>query len=133
MSSQIPAASDPLMPLVSEVVAELLRAGNTVTPLDFLLRLELIEPDQVEVWRKGGLPYLERGIHSGLSRVARLLRLLREHALSLGLSPMPGKYVRRGSGPKSRLRFSKRADQASEAAYATHFVRRALVAPNEPR
>jgi hypothetical protein len=114
---------DPLMPLVAEVVSEILAAGEVVAPLDVLLRLELVELAQVESWRSGGLPYLERGITVGLSRVARFLRLLAEHSLALGLKPVPGKYVRRGKGPKRPLRFSKRGDPQSEKAYATHFVR----------
>jgi hypothetical protein len=111
---------DPLMPVVAEVVAEILAAGDVVAPLDVLVRLEVIEAEQVEAWRRGGLPYLERGIHSGLSRVSRLLRLIAEHSLALGLAPVSGKYQRRGKG---RLRFSKRGDSESETAYATHFVR----------
>jgi hypothetical protein len=114
---------DRLLPVVAEVVAEILASAPVVTPLDVLQRLEAIDPEQVDRWRKGQLPYLERGITAGLSRVARLLQLLREHALSLGLTPVPGKYTRKGSGPKRRLRFSKRGDAESEQAYSTHFVR----------
>ena len=125
-------ASDPLLLLVSEVVAELLHEGNTVTPLEVLLRLEIVEASLVETWRRGGLPYLERGIRSGLARAARVLRLIHEHSLALGLSPVPGKYLRRGTGPKRRLRFSKRGDPQSEAAYATHFVRTAAPASTNP-
>jgi hypothetical protein len=115
---------DPLMPLVAEVVTEILAGGNVVAPLDVLVRLEIIEPDQVELWRRGGLPYLERGITTGLSRASRVLRLVSEHALALGLQPSPGKYLRRGKGANRRLRFSKRGDADSEQAYATHFIRR---------
>src|SRR5258706_16192122 len=114
---------DPLMPLVAEVIAEVLKTGGVVAPLDVLVRLEVVEPAQVELWRRGGLPYLERAIQSGLSRVARLLRLIAEHSVSLGLAPVPGKYRRPGSGAKRRLRFSKRGDPESEQAYTTHFVR----------
>jgi hypothetical protein len=117
---------DPLMALVAEVVAEILKTGNVVAPLDVLVRLEIIEAAQVDSWRRGGLPYLERGIQSGLSRVGRLLRLIAQHSLALGLTAAPGKYQRRGSGAKQRLRFSKRGDQESEQAYATHFVRQPL-------
>lgn len=120
--------TDPLLPMIREVVAELLNESATVVPLDVLLRLELVEDAAVQTWRSGGLPYLELGIRTGLSRVNRVLRLLRAHALSLGLMPAPGKYQRRGSGPKRRLRFSKRGDAASEAAYGTHYLRRPAVA-----
>lgn len=116
-------APDPLLPLVAEVVADILAGGDVVAPLDVLARLEILDDDLVETWRRGGVPYLERGITRGLSRVARLLRLVREHSLALGLEPVPGKYLRRGKGPNRRLRFSKRGDPASELAYATHFVR----------
>ena len=111
------------MPLVAEVVGEILAAGEVVAPLEVLLRLEIIDPDQVELWRRGGLPYLERGITAGLSRVARVLRLVAQHSLTLGLEPVPGKYLRRGKGVNRRLRFSKRGDAGSEQAYGTHFVR----------
>jgi hypothetical protein len=120
---------DPMMPLVAEVVAEILQAGDVVAPLDVLVRLEIIDPAEVEIWRRGGHPYLERGIKSGLARVARLLRLVNEHARSLGLTPTPGKYLRRGTGANRRLRFSKRGDADSEAAYSTHFVRPRNTAP----
>jgi len=108
---------------LEEVVAELLETGDVVTPLEVLVRLELVDPDCVADWRQGRLPYLERGVTTGLARVARVLQLLREHALALGLRPVAGKYQRPGKGPKRRLRFSKRGDEDSERAYTTHFVR----------
>ena len=114
---------DPLLPVVEEVVAEILSEGPIVASLEVLVRLEIIEPDQVEAWRSGGLPYLERGIVSGLSKVSRLLRLTREHCVSLGLTPTSGKYQRRGKGKKHPLRFSKRGDDESERLYSQHFVR----------
>jgi hypothetical protein len=119
-----PSKLDPLLPLVAEVVSEILSAGDVVAPLDVLVRLEVIDTEQVETWRRGGVPYLERAIVSGLSRVSRLLRLVAEHSLALGLTPAVGKYLRRGSGANRRLRFSKRGDAASEAAYATHYLRK---------
>ena len=112
---------DRFHPLVVEAVDAILAAGDVVTPLDVLLRLEVVTPDLVAAWRAGGVPYLERGMTAGLSRVGRILRLLREHALTLGLSPVPGKYKRRGK--KARLRFTKSNDTESEEAYACHFVR----------
>lgn len=115
---------DPLLPLIAEIVNELLAEGECVRPLDVLVRLEILEAAQIDEWRAGRLPYLERGIRAGLARVARLLDLLQHHALSLGLEPQLGKYQRRANGRKVPLRFSKRGDRASEEAYARHFVRR---------
>jgi hypothetical protein len=123
MSETPPARIDPLMPLVAEIIGEILQEGSVVAPVDVLLRMELIDPDRIEAWRNGELPYLERGITTGLSRASRVLRLVHEHAQALGLVAVPGKYLRRGKGPRRRLRFSKRGDPASEQTYSRHFVR----------
>ena len=117
------AKPDVLLPLVVEVMGELLKRHGEVVPLQVLLTLELVDPDVVETWRKGGLPYLERGVTTGLARVTRVLRLVHERAQVLGLTPVMGKYLRRGKGPNRNLRFSKRGDPQSELLYASHFVR----------
>ena len=118
-----PLSSDPLAPLVSQIVTRLLESREVVVPLDVLVALEMIDEELIADWRRGELPYLERGITKGLARTARVLRLLRAEALGRGLTPKSGKYLRSGKGPKLPLRFSKRGDAESEAAYATHFVR----------
>lgn len=118
---------------VSQAVALLLARGEVVAPLDVLLVLEVITPEQVELWRKGGLPYLERGMTVGLARVGRMLRVLHAHALELGLTPTQGKYLRRGKGAKGRLRFSKSGSPDSEALYSCHFVRRPAPGPTKPQ
>ena len=115
--------TDPLAPMVREVIDEILRSGDLVVPIDVLVRLEILTSEQILAWRRGQLPYLERGITAGLTKVARLLRALEETALAMGLVPAIGKYMRSGKGPKKRLRFSKRGDATSEAAYARQFVR----------
>lgn len=111
---------------IKDAVASILEGADVVRPIDVLLRLEVITPDLLERWRSGGVPYLERGMTSGLSKVARMLTILGAHALELGLVPIPGKYLRRGG--KARLRFSKSGEPESEAAYARHY-RRAPAVP----
>lgn len=68
------------------------------------------------------MPYLERVIDCNLTRLGRLLRLLRCHAHDLHLKPSWTAYMRWGKGPKQRLRFTKTGDPNVEAAYATHFM-----------
>lgn len=114
---------DPMTPLVVEVIDEILQAGDVVAPIDVLVRLEILTPDQCAAWRRGELAYLERGITAGLKKVGRLLRVLEAEALAKGLTPKVGKYLRSGKGPKRKLRFSKSGDAAAEAAYARHYVR----------
>ncbi len=116
--------TDALMPIVAEVMGELLESHGEIIPLEVLLTLEMVDPNVVEDWQKGAMPYLERGITVGLSRVTRVLRLVHEHANALGLKTVPGRYARKGKGPNSKLRFSKRGDTESERLYATHFVRK---------
>jgi len=62
-------------------------------------------------------------VDCNLTRLSRLLRLLRFHAHDLDLVPTQTVYHRRGKGPKQALRFTKTGDANLEAAYARHFVR----------
>jgi hypothetical protein len=117
------AEKDPLIPVVVEVLDELLAAGDVVTCVDLLVRLEILTAEQVAAWRRGQLPYLERAITAGLNKVGRILRILDNEARARGLTPSEGRYFRSGKGPKRRLRFSKRGDTASEASYARHYLR----------
>ena len=115
--------TDPLIPLVVEVLDELLAASEVVTCVDVLVRLEILTAEQVSAWRRGQLPYLERGITAGLNKVGRILRVLDSEARAKGLTPSAGRYFRSGKGPKRRLRFSKSGDSESEASYARHYQR----------
>ena len=56
------------------------------------------------------------------SRLGRLLRIPRFHAHDLSLKSCLTAYMRRGIGPKQRLRSTKAGDARLEQAYATHFV-----------
>jgi hypothetical protein len=95
------------------VVAELLTKGNVVG---------LLRPEHLHNWRRGRVPYLERVVNCNLTRLSRLLRILRFHAHDLNLKPSATVYNCYGRGSKQRLRFSKTGDAGLEAAYATHFV-----------
>ena len=113
---------DPMFPRIERVVADLLAKGNVVTPVDVLIGMGLLRPDHLNDWRCGRVPYLERVINCNLTRLSRLLRILRFHAHDLNLKPSATVYMRYGKGPKQRLRFSKTGDAGLEAAYSTHFV-----------
>jgi hypothetical protein len=93
-----------------------------VDTFDVLVGMDLLTRKQLEDWRRGRTPYLERVINCNLARLARVLRILRFHAHDLNLKPSLTVYVRSGSGPKDRLRFTKTGDPRLEEAYATHFV-----------
>jgi hypothetical protein len=115
--------SDPMFPRIERAVAELLAKGNVVAPVDVLVSMGLMRPEHLAEWRRGQIAYLERVIACNLSRVSRILRILRFHAQDLNLKPSFTVYNRHGKGPKQRLRFSKTGDPNLEKAYATHLVR----------
>ncbi len=52
--------TDPLFPRIERAVAAILASGKLVTPVDALIRMELLKPEDVENWRFGRIAYLER-------------------------------------------------------------------------
>ena len=103
-------------------MADLLARVKVVAPVDVLVAMDLLGPAKLEDWRQGRVPYLERVITCNLTRLSRLLRILRFHAHNLKLVPSVTVYLRWGKGPKQRLRFTKTGDPRIEEAYARHFV-----------
>lgn len=114
--------SDPMFPRIERAVAAILAEGKVVAPVDVLVRMQLLEPEQLLAWRQGRVPYLEKVLRANLTRLSRLLRLLRFHAHDLNLKPSLTVYMRWGKGPKQRLRFSKTGEPKLEEAYSRHFV-----------
>lgn len=113
---------DPLYPRVVRAVRVLLARGTVVAPVDVLVEMGVLEPKQLEDWRFARVPYLERIVRGNLTRLSRLLRILRFHAHDLNLVPSATVYMRWGKGPKQRLRFTKTGDKKLEEAYSLHFV-----------
>jgi hypothetical protein len=72
--------SDPMFPRIERAVAEQLAKGNVVAPVDVLVGMGLIRLEHLEEWRRGQIAYLERVVTCNLSRVSRILRILRFHA-----------------------------------------------------
>jgi hypothetical protein len=114
--------NDPLYPRIARAVESILARGEVVAPVDVLVGMGLLEPERLDDWRRGRVPYLERVINCNLTRLSRLLRILRFHAHDLNLVPSHTAYMRWGKGPKQRLRFTKTGDRKLEEVYATHFV-----------
>jgi hypothetical protein len=103
-------------------VAVLLARHPVVAPVEVMVEMGVLERKQLEDWRLGRIPYLERAIKGSLPRLSRLLRVLRFHAHDLNLVPSVTMYPRWGKGPKQRLRFTKTGDKKLEEAYSRHFV-----------
>jgi hypothetical protein len=114
--------ADPLFSRIERVVASILGRGKVVAPVDVLVAMGMLAPQSLEDWRRGRVPFLEQVIDCNLSRLSRLLRILRFHAHDLDLMPTQVIYRRHGKGPKQVLRFTKTGDANVEAAYARVFV-----------
>ena len=113
---------DPLFPKMSRAVEIILEKDKVVRPIDVLIGMQLLSRDDLEEWRCGRIPYLEKVIDCNLTRLSRLLRILRFHVHDLNLVPSATAYIRHGSGPKRQLRFTKTGDAKLERIYSTHFI-----------
>jgi hypothetical protein len=109
-----------LYPRIVRAVEAILQRGKVVAPVDVIVGMGLLTRDQLEDWRCGRVPYLEKVIDGNRTRLSRLLRILRFNAHDL--KPSWTAYMRWGKGPKQRLRFTRTSDPRLEEAYATHFV-----------
>ena len=107
---------------VVRAVKTLLARGKVVAPVDVLVEMGLLDPAQLHQWRLGHVPYVEKVIHGSLTRLSKLLRILRFHAHDLNLVPSSTAYMRWGKGPAQALRFTKTDEPKLEAAYSPHFV-----------
>ena len=113
---------DPLYPRIERAVTNILAQGKVVAPVDVLVDMGLLAPEKLEDWRRGRVRYLEEVINCNLTRLSRILRLLRFYAHDLKLVPSVTAYMRWGKGPTQRLRFTKTGDPNLEEAYARHFL-----------
>ena len=114
--------TDPYYKDVVRAVGEILSADGIVTPVEIFIHLNLLSRADLEEWRFGRVPYLEKVIRCNLSKASRILRILRFHAHDLNLKPSQTAYVKWGKGKRARLRFSKTGDPNLEEAYSRHFV-----------
>jgi len=113
---------DPLFPKISRVVAITLEKDKVVRPIDMLIGMQLLSRNDLEEWRHGRVPYLEKVIDCNLTRLSRLLRILQFHAHDLNLVPSDAACVRPDRGQERDLRFTRTGDAKLEKAYSTHFT-----------
>lgn len=111
-----------MYPRVVRAVDAILRDGRVVAPIDVLVRMSLVSPERVEDWRHRRVPYLEKVTNCNLTRLSRLLRILRFHAHDLNLVPSKTVYTSWGRGRRQILRFTKTGDARVEEAYSRCFV-----------
>ena len=115
--------SDKYYPRIVKAVDNELKSGNFVAPIRVFVSMGLLEAQDIDNWRKGWVPYLERVVKCNLAKASRILRILRFHAHDLNLKPSITLYRRKSASGKIPLRFSKSGEKNIEEAYSRHFVR----------
>lgn len=115
--------TDKYYPKIIKAVDNELRSQNVVTPIRVFVAMGLLEAEDIDNWRKGRIPYLEKVIKCNLAKAGRILRILRFHAHDLNLKPAVTAYRRKTAGGKIPLRFSKSGERNIEEAYSRHFVK----------
>ena len=112
---------DSLYPRVVRAVAGILEKQREVAPVDVFAAMDFLQLRDLENWRAGRVPYLEKVIRCNLSKANRVLRILRFHAHDLNLEPIIRNYTHKGKHQLVTLYFSKTAHPGVEEAYRRHF------------
>jgi hypothetical protein len=114
---------DKYYPKIVKAVDTELKSQNFVAPIRVFVSMGLLDVQDIDNWRKGQVPYLERVVKCNLAKAGRILRILRFHAHDLNLKPSVTVYRRKTAGGKIPLRFSKSGERNIEEAYSRHFVK----------
>lgn len=118
--------ADKYYPKVVRAVEAILAKGDVVAPVDVFVHMGLLSKADLESWRFGRVPYLEKVIFCSLGKTSRILRILRMHVHDLNMIPSQTAYVKWGKGRRIPLRFSKTGIPNLEEAYSRHFLRPGL-------
>lgn len=105
-------------PRIVAAVSRILARQRFVAPAELFVEMDLLPAADLERWKRGQIPVLERAIRCNLTKAGRILRLLRFHAHDLNLKPSITIYQHKGH----RLRFCRSGEPRIEEAYSTHLV-----------
>lgn len=105
-------------PKIVAAVSRILARQRFVAPVEVFIEMNLLAPADLARWKQGQVPCLESLIRCNLSRIGRILRLLRFHIHDLKLKPSLTAYQHRSH----RLRFSRSGEPKIEEAWSRHFV-----------
>lgn len=108
---------------IPTAMAKLVAERGYASPIDVLVEMGSLSLDDVEQWRWGRIPYLERAISLNLAQLQFLLQQMQVIAQRSEWTASWTAYHTWGRGPHRSLRFSKSGDRFTEKRYSTHFVR----------
>ena len=109
---------DKYYPKVVDAVEEGLKKKKYIAPIDVFISMGLLDKAELDKWKKGSIPYLEKVIKCNLSKASRILRLIGFHCHDLNMKPSNTVY----KGKRGFLRFTKTGEKKLEVVYSRSFV-----------
>ena len=108
---------------VGLVVSSILKEKIYISPVDVLIKMDILSVKDYENWRFGRVPYLERVCKTNLNKLSLIIKEIKKYARQRHLKPSWTAYNQWGvKGRKIPLRFSKSGNSSIEESYATHYV-----------
>jgi hypothetical protein len=86
--------ADAMFASVERAVAVILANGKVVAPVDVIVTMGWLSAADLESWRFGRVPYLERMIRCNLTKLSRFLRVLGFYCHDLNLTASHTAYVK---------------------------------------
>jgi hypothetical protein len=113
--------TDKLYPRVARAVAELLNRHQPVSAPAVFVRMGILSQKNLQAWRDGKVPYLERVIVGSLGKTNRVIRIIALHAHDLNLPPAAPDAAGPVKHKGHLLRFCKTGERHVEEAFKRVF------------
>ncbi len=107
---------------IETVCYELIKQKGFISSIDVLLNLNYLTKTDIESWRFGKIPYLEKVCQVNLKKLSTINRIIKSISFEMELKASWTAYNRYGKGTKTRLIFSKSGEENIEKAYSTHYI-----------
>jgi hypothetical protein len=108
---------------LSPITSGLLREKCYISLIDVFIGLGYLTKKDVESWRMKRIPYLEKSVKVGLSKITFINKTIRENCRKGGLRESYTAYKSWGKGAKIDLQFTKSGAKNIEALYSTHWLK----------
>ena len=108
---------------LSPITSGLLREKGYISLIDVFIGLGYLTKKDVESWRMKRIPYLEKSVKVGLSKITFINKTVRENCRKGGLRESYTAYKSWGKGAKIDLQFTKSGAKNIEALYSTHWLK----------
>ena len=103
---------------IATIAGEAVSTKCYVSSIDLMLGLGWLTTNQLNNWKQGKVPFLEKVITANLTKISRAMKEFRSWAIHSKLKPSITIYKHKNH----RLRFSKTGNPNIETMYSTHYV-----------